>query len=224
LAAAASQGHLEVVQQILDCQTDSTMELSWDQNAFTQAAGNRNHEILRLLIQHKRKFPGRLSANIAPWEALEQAALSGEEATVRLLLDNVQMEMTEDNWHSPWSALSVAAAEKEETIAYLLLQYGADVRATSKYQSTLYVRSLPGEHKSALVHAAANGMTSLLKVLIEKLEETYPGGDGLVAEIDRFGDKPKSFQDFLNEALLQGAANGHADVVELLVLKGADIE
>lgn len=167
------------------------------------------------------------------------AVMRGDTSVVAQLLDRLPELVSVSDEHGK-TALHWAAESDEAEMARILLDAGADLEARTAWGAT------------ALEWAATMGSTRVGELLISRgaggLTLVVAAGLGKLAEVreriesgtDLLGDRrrgaPKSADnywpadsahilgDVISDAMYAAARNGHADVVEYLLDKGADVD
>jgi ankyrin repeat protein len=155
---------------------------------------------------------------------LRKVSASGQEATVRLLLENGADANAQDD--DVETALILAARNGHEKVTRLLLENRADVKVQDKDGYTALIWAARNRHEAvtrllldkgadvnvqgkdgytALIWAAENGHEAVTRLLLEK------GADVNVQNTYR------------EIALIWAARNGHEAVTRLLLEKGADV-
>jgi ankyrin repeat protein len=141
---------------------------------------------------------------------------------VQILLDqrnDLNCGQYENRGHTP---LTFAASNGHENVVRLLLERGADVEKKNK-SSAGGLFSLKLSDQTPLAWAAGNGHASVVKPLLQAGANPDGGeGDGNLSPLavaavrghDSLGGRT---------ALFHAANWGHADVVQLLLQKGADV-
>ena len=221
LIAAASNGHIEVVNflSVMGMNLSIKNKAGW--TALMAASSNGHVDVIKRLIRKGADFSIK---NNYGWTALMAAANNGHIDVVKLLLEkgaDVSVK-SNDGWtalmaassnghadvvkiliekeadcaiknHYGWTALMLAANYGHNEIVKLLLEKGADVLVKSN------------DGWTALLVAVSNGHFDVVKLLIEK-------GVGL------------SDKNNLNfSTLMAAASNGHIEIVKFLLKKGADL-
>jgi ankyrin repeat protein len=142
---------------------------------------------------------------------LMTAARTGDFDTVKVLLDAEAVVDAREDWHGQ-TPLMWAAAQKHPEVIALLVEYGADIKASSSLeewerQITMEPRDkwLPPGVMTPLHFAAREGCLECISTLLN-----------LGAEIDAVTPKELT-------PLLMAIINGHYDVAWTLIEAGADI-
>jgi len=155
--------------------------------------------------------------------ALQAASFVGNDAVVRLLLDNRAEINVAGGYYG--NALQAASCEGHDGIVEVLLQHGAEVNAQG------------GEYGNALQGAARHGHKNVVKLLLEAgandviqgyygtaLQTAASGGYDEIVKLLLESTADVSAQGGRYGNALQGAALcGHKTVVGLLLKSGADV-
>jgi len=220
LSYAARNGHVAVVQLLLEHKADVNAKHNRGWTALLQAARDGHEAVVRLLLEHKADVNAKTSgggtaliwaagngheavvwmllehkADVnaktrAGWTALLRAAYYGHEAVVQLLLEHKADVNAKDN--GGWTALLLTAGNGHEAIVRLLLEHKADVNATENRGWT------------ALLRAAYYGHKAVVQLLLEHKADVN-------AKTNR------------GTALLWAASNWHEVIVRILLEHKADI-
>ncbi|KAJ4379967.1 hypothetical protein N0V86_004273 [Didymella sp. IMI 355093] len=156
--------------------------------------------------------------------ALYLAAEKGNEAMVRVLLDNGADVNMQDGRYG--TAILIASARGHKEVAKLLLDRGADINLQG------------GNYGNALQAAAVDGHKDVVELLLDRganinLQGGYYGNALYAAAVNRHKDVVELLLDRGADINLQGgnygnalqaaAVDGHKDVIELLLDRGVDI-
>ena len=164
---AAQEGHLEVVERILDrgAKVDVTGKDGW--TAFMWAAHKGHAEILRVLLDRGAALD---SVEDEGWTALMFAAHHGWSGVVRLLLD--RGASTGPPKQDGWTALMLAALSGHTDVVELLLEHGADPTCLRK--NLLASDYSNNSCKALLLNAdGSSGHQAKLRLLQAQLNELY---------------------------------------------------
>lgn len=223
LTVAASEGHLEIVQLLLDNKADLKLKDKRGRTALSEAlAGNQSVSGTQLAIV-KLLLENGADANDT-WMGLTMLGLAIRQKAgiVELLLDNgAKIDAQDDEGKTAFasavpynnydviklfidrgakadfnSALmrAVSAPQPSAKIVNLLIAQGADVNHKDKSGKPLFVK------------AADRDSVEIIKILLKK------GAD--INSTDKY---------FERTALFMASGYGYADVVKLLIKKGADV-
>ncbi|KAJ7434237.1 hypothetical protein FB451DRAFT_1195524 [Mycena latifolia] len=221
LCAASSNGHIHLVQLLIDAGAKINFKNDHYGNALYAASDAGHESVVQLLIEkgadvnaqggHFRNALQAASANghksvvqlliekgadVNPpgghyGNALQTASWNGYESVVQLLIEKGADVNAQGGIYG--NALQAALEGGHESVAQLLIEKGADVNAQG------------GEYGNALQAALWYGHKSVVQLLIEK-------GADVNAQGGKFGN-----------ALQAASWNGHESVVQLLIEKGADV-
>jgi ankyrin repeat protein len=200
LRDASANGHLEVVKLLLEKGADLHPR---EDSGFRQAAGNGHLDVVKLLLEKGAEVHARKDF------ALLEASANGHLEVVKLLLEKHADLHAEND-----SALREASATGHLNVVKLLLEKGADLHA---------------ENDSALREASATGRLDVVRHLLEKGADLHAEAapvlrpNGRLDRLNRLleGDDARSLK---GSALYRASANGHLDVVNVLLEKGASIK
>ena len=231
LMFAAEKGHTEIVQILLKKGADVNAEDEYGGTALMIAAENGHTEIIKLLLEKGA------DVNAKDWygkTALMYAAYYGHTETVQLLLEKGAKYDPLYKTNDDFTYLMAFARGGFINYCQELLNKGADVNA--KIESGWDIG------KTALMYAAENGHTEIVKLLLEKGAKYDPfyktnGGFTYLMAFARCGltnycqellnkgadvnAKIESGWDIGKTALMYAAVNGHNEFVKLLLKKGA---
>jgi ankyrin repeat protein len=150
LLCAAGNGHVSVVQLLLEHNAAIDSRNDRGQTPLAVAAIDGHESVVCLLLQHNASVN---SSDNKGRTALAHAAENGHEPTVRILLDNAaDIEIRNDLGDNP---LSMAAKKGHETVVQLLLERGAavDVRNNISQTPLMVTASLGGVSVMSLLLA-----------------------------------------------------------------------
>lgn len=226
LVAAASEGHLSIVQELIAAKADVNA-VSNRRYALESAAGNGFGPVVSLLI----KKGAQINACGLDGTALQQASYHGNDGMVRELLDHgADADLVDGSYGGPLQAAIIGGHHQ---IARVLLDRGANVNAQPGELWHMF-----GVHVSSTALAAAifredNDMIDLLlsKGARADLEHNmYPPALYVAAEAGRAGLIPKLLNSGADlEARFRGkpplyaaVKEGHLAAVRLLLESGAE--
>ncbi|KAF2288162.1 hypothetical protein GH714_004751 [Hevea brasiliensis] len=215
LHIAIAQGRPDIVQLLLEFEPDVERQSRSGSTPLEAAAGAGEALIVELLLARRASAERSESST---WGPIHLAAGGGHLEVLRLLLlkgANVDALTKDGN-----TALHLAVEERRRDCARLLLASGAkaDIRDTTDGDTPLHI-------------AAKLGDESMIKLLLKKgankdiRNKSGKTAYDVAAEYGhtRLFDSLK-LGDSLCIAARKGEESGHADVIELLVKKGADVE
>jgi ankyrin repeat protein len=243
LMTAARSGNADVVRILLNRDADvNARETYKGQTALMWAAAERHSDVVKLLLEHgadwkvrsfdrETKVP-RLSAasSISPiarggFTALSFCAREGDIETARVMLDGgVDVNYGDvDNT----SALVVALMNKQYSFAKFLIDRGADVNIAGGYGRTaLYaIIDIRNEDWSTLPNRKTEDSLPSLEIVKQLLARGANVNAVLTAPLPgRSGmDSGDTTLGAGTTPLMRAARAGDADVMRLLLAKGADI-
>jgi ankyrin repeat protein len=241
MLAAAKAGDSERARVLLDGASNINLSEADGMNALHYATLNNDAALVRSLVRAGADINARTRYGITPIylaarngsaeltqtlldadananevfnegeTVLMTAARTGDINTVKVLLDAGAIVDAREDWHGQTSLMWAAAQKHPEVIA-LLVEHGADIRATSaleewERQITMEPRDkwLPPGVMTPLHFAAREGCLECISTLLD-----------LGAEIDAV--TPKDIT-----PLLMAIINGHYDIAWALIEGGADI-
>ncbi|XP_060033844.1 protein TANC1 isoform X3 [Erinaceus europaeus] len=194
LTAAASMGHILVVQCLLGLEKEHEIDVNgtdtlWGETALTAATGRGKLEVCELLLEHGAAVSRTNKRGVPP---LFCAARQGHWQIVRLLLEHgCDVNVSDKQGRTP---LMVAACEGHLNTVEFLLSKDADLSSLDK------------EGLSALSWACLRGHRTVVQFLVEEGAE--------IDQIDKNGRTPLDLAAFY----------GDAETVLYLVENGAVIE
>ncbi|KAJ7483684.1 ankyrin repeat domain-containing protein [Mycena latifolia] len=221
LCAASSNGHIHLVQLLIDAGATINSNGVHYGNALYAASEAGHDPVVQLLIENGAD----VNAQGGDYgNALQAASSNGHELVVQLLIKKgADVNAQGGGYENP---LQAALVNGHESVVQLLIKKGADVNAQGGFfGNALQAASMDG-HKlvvelliekgadvnaqggyygNALHAASAHGHESVVQLLIEKgADVNAQGGD--------YGN-----------ALQAASVYGHKSVVQLLIEKGADV-
>ncbi|KAJ7710106.1 ankyrin repeat-containing domain protein [Mycena olivaceomarginata] len=248
LQAAASGGHVKIVQVLLDKGADVNAQGGRYGEALWAAASGGHDKIVQVLLDKGADVnaQGRFYEN-----ALQAAASGGHDKIVQVLLDKGADVNAQGGEYG--NALQAAASRGHEKIVQVLLDKGADVNAQrGKYQNAVQAAAYQGHDKvvevlfkkaadmnvqgryyaNALQTAAFQGHGKVVEVLLNNSGADMNAQQedvGNVLSISAFEGHHKLLKSSSTKggkygnALQAAAYSGKANIVQLLLTKGADI-
>ena len=226
LAAAASEGHLSIVQELIAAKADVNA-VSNRRYALESAAGNGFGHVVSLLIEKG----AQVNACGLDGTALQQASYHGNEGMVRQLLDHgADADLVDGSYGGPLQAAIIGGHHQ---IARLLLDRGANVNAQPGQVWHMFGVHLSSTALAAGVYRADNDLIDLLlsKGARGDLEHImYPPALYLAAEAGLADLIPKLLDSgavleaqFTGKPpLYEAVKRGHLAAVGLLLESGAD--
>lgn len=172
-------------------------------------AGAASEPVVVLVAGKRYTFTTPASARnaVAGLAAYKAAEEGNEVALQRYISDGYNV-----NTHSGLfgTALGAACAKGHTAIAELLLHYGADIYAEADLYEEHARASLYPEHmKTPLEHAASNGHTRIVEMLLRRWRQNTKSGGVLWR---RF-----------NFAFIDACRGGHSDIAQLFLERGVDV-
>ena len=196
LVAAASEGHLSIVQELISAQADVNAA-SGRRYALESAAGNGFGSIISLLI----KNGAQVNACGLDGTALHQASYHGNIDMVTELLDHgADPDLVDGSYGGPLQAAIIGGHHK---IAQLLLNRGANVNAQPGIVWHMFGVHVSSTALAAAIHCADNDM---IDYLLSK---------GARVDLEHNMHPP---------ALYVAAEAGHAAIIPKLLSSGAEME
>lgn len=226
LVAAASEGHLSIVQELIAARADVNA-VSNRRYALESAAGNGFGHVVSLLIE----YGAQVNACGLDGTALQQASYHGNDGMVRELLDQgADADLADGSYGGPLQAAIIGGHHR---IARVLLDRGANVNAQPGKVWHMFGVHVSSTALAAAVYRADNDMIDLLlsKGARADLEHNmYPPALYVAAERGHAGLLPKLLNSGADlEAQFRGkpplyaaVKEGHLAAVRLLLESGAD--
>lgn len=226
LVAAASEGHLSIVQELISAQADVNAE-SGRRYALESAAGNGFGSMISLLI----KNGAQVNACGLDGTALQQASYHGDMDMVAELLDHgADPNLVDGSYGGP---LQAAVIKGDHQIAQLLLNRGANIDAQPGDMWHWFGVHVSGTALAAAVHHADNDMINFLLskgARVDLEHNTYPPPLHVAAEAGHTALMPKLLAagaeleaQFGGETPLYAAVKGsHLAAARQLLDSGAD--
>ena len=224
LHLAARYNHADVVQVLIDAGADIEARDNSGNSPLHFACRSGSLDVVKLLV---RAGAGVRVTDNGGYTCLTIAALTGHTETVRYAVGLKEVEVDHAT-HNGGTALHWAAHNNHADVVQVLIDAGADIeardntgysplhfacRSGSLDTVKLLVRAGAGvragdEGFTCLIHASRNGHTETVRYLV-----VVEG-----AQLDHVSD------DYNHTALHGAADNYQADVVQVLIDAGADIE
>ncbi|KAJ7476778.1 ankyrin repeat domain-containing protein [Mycena latifolia] len=216
LCTASSNGHIHLVQLLIDAGATINSRDVHCGNALNVASLNGHKSVVQLLIEK--------GADVNAQEgfygnALQAASLNGHKSVVQLLIEKGVDVNAQGGYYG--NALQAASINGHKPVVQLLIKKDADVNAQG------------GNYGNALQAASENGHESVVQFLIEKGADVNAQGGKALLVASMNGHKlvvqflikgaDVNAQGHFGHALQVASLNGHESVVELLIEKGADV-
>lgn len=219
LELAARNGHLAMVELLLEKGAEIGTINGWNKKALIGSAARGHGAIVQLLLEKGEDIEIK---NVDGSTALIVASGGGHRDVVQLLLDrgaNIEARNFVEK-----TALIEASEQGHRSLVELLLEKRADIEAGDTVKRTALIKASEQGHRDvvrtlldnganseaqnrlgerALIAACSNGHRGVVQLLLEKGAEIQSGND---------------------IALIEASRQGHRDIVELLLENGADIE
>ncbi|KAJ8352494.1 hypothetical protein SKAU_G00239700 [Synaphobranchus kaupii] len=238
LASAAQAGVVDAVELLLSRGADPTLADHQGQTPLTLAARQGHLGVLRALLDWAVRGSEAAQtvlehADSEGWTALRLAAWGGHREAVRLLLDaGVEVDGSDADGRT---ALRAAAWAGHQEIVLALLEHGGQPdRADREGRTPLIAAAYMGHREAVealLVHGAqvdvqdADGRTALCvaAMCVPSAAGGQGHGDVVSALLERGADPSHRDNDGMTPLLLS-AYEGQAQVLELLLEAGADVD
>ena len=196
LVAAANEGHLSIVQQLIAAKADVNA-MSNGRYALESAAGNGFGPVVSLLFENG----ARVNACSLDGTALQQASYHGHNDIVTELLDHgADADLVDGSYGGPLQAAIIGGHHQ---IAQLLLDRGANVNAQPGQVWHMFGVYISSTALAAAIYRADNNMIDLLL------------SKGARADLEHWRYPP---------ALYVAAEAGHSALIPKLLRSGADLE
>ncbi|OQR91536.1 ankyrin repeat protein [Achlya hypogyna] len=204
---AAAVGHAGVLQLLLDAGADHRACNHDGQTALALAA-EKGHSSCKALLQLRERHPGLYFAKAGQLEALVRGGYS-----------------VADTDDAGRTALMLAAAEGHDAIVAFLLHRGASLDATDNAGATALVLATGScrrrLERETLVRLVRNGDTAAVLGVL---------GERPALDVEQADEVRNVFESRLRAAqtgttlLMQAAQAGHAELVQLLLDRNADVD
>jgi ankyrin repeat protein len=230
LQRASEDRHEQIVRLLLENGANANVVRGG--TALLRASAKGHAQVVRLLLEKGANVndDGALGDS-----ALQKASAEGHEQVVRLLLEKgADVHANGMGWGT---ALQRASEGGYERVVRLLLEKGADVNANGERGVHAQVARLlvktsdanGGWHGTALQRASANGHGRVVRLLLDRGADV--DADGVASTLlqrDSGGQVYQVLFDTSDEewggtALQRASEEGRAQVVQLLLEKGADV-
>ncbi len=243
LMEAAREGQTELAKILLANGADVNARNSDGWTALIIAALNDKAELAEVLLTHGADVN---AANNDGWTALMHSALNDEAEAAEVLLAHGANVNVKDN--NGTTALMSAAQEGKTEVVEALLKHGADVNVKNNNGKTALMFAEEGRHREIISllrsHGAKTSRPEPPVQVTEPVQEgqpapkpkTQPMSDYDFLKLCKSGDAVKVQEAITNgadvnarnnydglTALMWAARHGHADVVEVLMKHGADV-
>ena len=218
LMMASGSGHTDIVKLLLQRGAQVDLQNNVGRTALMIASDRGHMNIAKLLMDH--------GAEVGRDQVLVAACKSGDDSLVLSLINSgVNVNCLVKFGYGEWSPLMMASAEGHTDIVKLLLQRGAQVDLQYDHGSTALMRASDRGHmniaKLLMDHGAEVGRD---QVLVEACES---GDDSLVLSLINSGVNVNCLVKFgFGEwsPLMRASAEGHTDIVKLLLQRGAQVD
>lgn len=219
---AAREGHVAVVQTLLDWGIDINTRDSTGDTPICIAALEKHESVVRFLVQKGADVGAK---NDHGGTALMNAAYNGTETIVQVLLESGASVV--EKGESGYTALHRAASWGHTGSVQLLLEFGSEVNARTQNGDT------------PLQRAAAHGSKATAQLLVDKGADIEAKDDnGKTPLIDAARRGSRAAVEFLLEnrasvnttdedgqsALRHAISNAHVEVVRLILEKGTEVD
>ncbi|KAJ7444171.1 ankyrin repeat domain-containing protein [Mycena latifolia] len=221
LCAASSNGHIHLVQLLIDAGTKINAQDNYYGDPLAAASQNGHDPVVQLLIENGADVnaQGGFYGN-----ALQAASQNAHKSVVRLLIEKGADVNAQGGFIG--NALQAASMNGHESVVKLLIEKGADVEAQGGFfgnalqavslnghesvvqlliEKGADVNAQGGDYGNALQAASRNGNEAVVRLLIEKGADVNAQGEGY------------------ENALQAASMFRHESVVKLLIEKGADV-
>ncbi|VUC30448.1 unnamed protein product [Clonostachys rosea] len=221
LALAAGNGHLEIVQLLLEHEATATVTDRHQTTPLHLAANMGNVEMARLLLDKGADTAARDSSSFTP---LLSSATRNHSEVIKLLLSRGASVECRD-YVGTTSLMYASRLGHVETIR-VLLEGGADIEATSENVGT------------ALIHASDYGQVEAMRLLLERgadieaadtdgwtslMAATKNGHTEAIEILLERGASPESMDVFGWTSLMLASENGFIEAIKLLLERGANV-
>ncbi|KAK5940122.1 hypothetical protein PMZ80_007540 [Knufia obscura] len=213
LIYAASDNHAHTLQILLDYGAEPEAEDNEGKDALLHAINQHRHsdpkeEVILFLLRAR----GGIKDNAESFRYLRAAAITGQNAPLKLLLDyHANVNAKDSEGRSPLQCLLEEAAKTikySKTTISILLNAGADIGAEN--------RGMKAKERTPFQDAAAKGQYIIVEAILEHLSGCLTR-ERLQEYIDRRSSRGKT-------ALHLAAQNGHELIVDVLIRYGARLD
>ncbi|XP_022528553.2 kinase D-interacting substrate of 220 kDa isoform X1 [Astyanax mexicanus] len=215
LMAAAEQGSLEIVQELIRRGANVNLDDVDCWTALVSAAKEGHVEVVKELLDNNANVEHR---DMGGWTALMWAAYKGRVEVARLLLEkgaNPSITGQYSVYPIIW-----AAGRGHAEIVRLLLQHGAKVNCSDKYGTTALIWAARKGHYECVMHLLENGANvdqegaNSMTALIVAVRGGYTE---VVKELLKRNPNVNMTDKDGNTALMIAAIEGHTEIVEDLL-------
>lgn len=225
LSQAAFGGHQEIVFLLLPLVDDVDSTALSRVTALWLAASEGHAEIVSTLIEHGADHANARSDGIT---ALMVASASGHSRVVQILLEAGASAVDTDQ--DGLTALMSAAEQGDLDTVRMLVDAGADVNLMSESGFSALIIACAHGHLPVVQYLFASGGALLTSKHPQDITPLmYAAAGGFIEVVQYLLDQPQMSAEFVNKrhasggsALTEAASANHKDVLQALIIAGAD--
>ncbi len=220
LFVAAENGHLEVVQILIDAGANKEAANDHGATPMFVAAENGHVEVVQTLIDAGANKEAAINHGVTP---MFVAAQNGEVDVVQILIDAGANKEAATNLGT--TPMFVAAQNGEVDVVQILIDAGANKEAATNHGVTpMFVAALNGKVDvvQILIDAGANKNKATRHKETPLFVAAQNGHVGVVQALIKAGANKNTADDCGETPLFVAAQNGHLEVVQALIKAGAD--
>ncbi|KAJ7487011.1 ankyrin repeat-containing domain protein [Mycena latifolia] len=221
LCAASSNGHIHLVQLLIDAGAKMNSQYDLYGHPLTAASENGHDLVVQLLIEKGADVnaQGGHYGN-----ALQAASAAGHKSVVEHLIQKGADSNVQGGYYE--NALQAASIHGHEAVVQLLIEKGGDLNAQGGYYGNALQAASTAGHKSVVEHLIQKGadLNAQGGHYGNALQAASAAGRESVAQyLIQKGADLNAQGGYYENALEAASVHGHKSLVQLLIEKGADV-